>query len=190
MNKENNKKLLGVGINLNSIYLTKEIQRRLKQASFIFNPDCRSLHFQLNSSHVKLFYGIYSFLEQDGNLDILASCIHDLWCAKYLVDNKTAMQDSITKLEIEYNLQINFLKPYQEFTEKEKQFEKRLIKSDLSIISEVIKDIYLYDDNIAPDNFNYEILLSTNDAIFSDLMTILGHNDNIIEVAAKRIHAK
>ncbi|NHB93532.1 hypothetical protein [Photorhabdus cinerea] len=189
MNKENNKKLLSGKMNLNSTYLTKEIQRRLKQASFIFNPDYRSLNFQLNSSHVKLFYGIYSFLEQDGNLDILASCIHDLWCAKYLFDNKTAMQDSITKLEIEYNLQINFLKPYQEFTEKEKKFEKRLIKSDLSIISGVIKDIYLYDDNIVSDNFNYETLLSTNDAIFSDLMTILGHNDNIIEIAAKRIHA-
>ncbi|RAX08303.1 hypothetical protein [Photorhabdus bodei] len=189
MSKENNKKLLDSKINLNSIYLTKEIQRRLKQASFIFNPSHRTLHCQLNSSQIKLFSEICMFLEQDDNLDILSSCIHDLWCAKYLVDNKTAMQDSITKLEIEYNLQVNFLKPYQAFTEKEKKFEKRLIKSDLSIISEVIKDTYLYDDNIVSDNFNYESLLSTNDAIFSDLMTILGHSDSVIEVAAKRIHA-
>ncbi|RAW94329.1 MULTISPECIES: hypothetical protein [unclassified Photorhabdus] len=189
MSKENNKKLLNSKINLNSIYLTKEIQRRLKQASFIFNPGHITLNPQLNGSQIKLFSEIRMFLEQDDNLDILASCIHDLWCAKYLVDNKTAMQDSITKLEIEYNLQVNFLKPYQAFTEKEKKFEKRLIKSDLSIISEVIKDTYLYDDNIVSDNFNYESLLSTNDAIFSDLMTILGHSDSVIEVAAKRIHA-
>ncbi len=49
---------------------------------------------------------------------IMKRYLHDLWCAKYLVDNKTAMQESITKLEIEYNLQVNFLKPYQAFTEK------------------------------------------------------------------------
>ncbi|NHB87887.1 hypothetical protein [Photorhabdus tasmaniensis] len=189
MSKENNKKLLDSKINLNSTYLTKEIQRRLKQASFIFNPSHRTLNSQLSSSKIKLFSEICVFLEREDNLDILASCIHDLWCAKYLIDNKTAIQDSITKLEIEYNLQINFLKPYQAFTEKEKKFEKRLIKSDLSIISEVIKNLYLYDDNIVSDNFNYEILLSTNDAIFSDLMTILGHSDSIIEVAAKKIHA-
>ncbi|WP_323840151.1 hypothetical protein [Photorhabdus africana] len=189
MSKEDNKKPLGSKINLNSTYLTKEIQRRLKQASFIFNPSHRTLNCQLNNSQIKLFSEICLFLEQDDNLDILASCIHDLWCAKYLVDNKTAMQDSITKLEIEYNLQVNFLKPYQAFTEKEKTFEKRLIKSDLSIISEVIKDTYLYDNNIVSDNFNYETLLSTNDTIFSDLMTILGHSDSVIEIAAKRIHA-
>ncbi|TDB44188.1 hypothetical protein [Photorhabdus luminescens] len=189
MSKENNKELLGSKLNLNSTYLTKEIQRRLKQASFIFNPGHSTLNCQLNSSQIKLFSEICTFLERDSNLDILASCIHDLWCAKYLVDNKTAMQDSVTKLEIEYNLQVNFLKPYQAFTEKEKAFEKRLIKSDLSIISEVIKNLYLYDDNIISDDFNYETLLSTNDTIFSDLMTILGHSDSIIEVAAKRIHA-
>ncbi|AWK40414.1 hypothetical protein GPY51_14820 [Photorhabdus laumondii subsp. laumondii] len=189
MSKENNKELLDSKINLNSTYLSKEIQRRLKQASFIFNPSQKTLNCQLNSSQIKLFSEICLFLEQDDNLDILASCIHDLWCAKYLVDNKTAMQDSITKLEIEYNLQVNFLKPYQAFTEKEKKFEKRLIKSDLSIISEVIKDTCSYDDNIVSDNFNYESLLSTNDTIFSDLMTILGHSDSVIEVAAKRIHA-
>ncbi|OCQ52147.1 hypothetical protein Ppb6_02654 [Photorhabdus australis subsp. thailandensis] len=189
MNKENNKNMLNNEINSNSTYLTKEIQRRLKQASFIFNPGHVTLNTQLNGSQIKLFSQICSFLEQDGNLDILASCIHDLWCAKYLIDNRTATQDSITKLEIEYNLQVNFLKPYQAFTEKEKKFEKRLIKSDLSIISEVMKNIYLYDDNIASDNFNYEMLLSTNDAIFSDLMTILGHSDSIIEIAAERIHA-
>ncbi|WP_118987064.1 hypothetical protein [Photorhabdus sp. CRCIA-P01] len=189
MSKENNKKLLDSTINLNSIYLTKEIQRRLKQASFIFNSHPTTLNCQLNNSQIKLFSEICIFLERNGNLDILASCVHDLWCAKYLVDNKTAMQESITKLEIEYNLQVNFLKPYQAFTEKEKAFEKRLIKSDLSIILEVIKDIYLYDDNIVFDDFNYEILLSTNDAIFSDLMTILGHSDSVIDVAAKRIHA-
>ncbi|WP_350307065.1 hypothetical protein [Photorhabdus viridis] len=189
MSKENNKELLDSKINLNSTYLSKEIQRRLKQASFIFNPSQKTLNCQLNSSQIKLFSEICMFLEQDDNLDILASCIHDLWCAKYLVDNKTAMQDSITKLEIEYNLQVNFLKPYQVFTEKEKKFEKRLIKSDLSIISEVIKDPYLYNDNIVSDDFNYETLLSTNDAIFSDLMIILGHSDSVIEVAAKRIHA-
>ncbi|WP_387462805.1 hypothetical protein [Photorhabdus sp. RM323S] len=189
MSKENNKKLLDSKINLNSTYLTKEIQRRLKQASFIFNPSHTTLNSQLSSSQIKLFSEICVFLEREDNLDILASCIHDLWCAKYLIDNKTAIQDSITKLEIEYNLQINFLKPYQAFTEKEKKFEKRLIKSDLSIISEVIENLYLYDDNIVSDNFNYEILISTNDAIFSDLMTILGHSDSIIEVAAKKIHA-
>ncbi|MBS9439749.1 hypothetical protein EAE91_22160 [Photorhabdus noenieputensis] len=189
MSKENNKELLESKINLNSIYLTKEIQRRLKQASFIFNPSQITLHRQLNNTQIKLFYEICIFLGQDNNLDILASCIHDLWCAKYLVDNKTAMQDSIKKLEIEYDLQVNFLKPYQAFTEKEKKFEKRLIISDLSIISEVIKETYSYDNNIVSDNFNYETLLSTNDTIFSDLMTILGHSDSVIEVAAKRIHA-
>ncbi|MBS9426025.1 hypothetical protein [Photorhabdus caribbeanensis] len=189
MSQENNKELLDSKINLNSTYLTKEIQRRLKQASFIFNPNHINLNCQLNSSQIKLFSEICMFLRQDDKLDILASCIHDLWCAKYLVDNKTAIQDSVTKLEIEYDLQVNFLKPYQEFTEKEKKFEKRLIISDLSIISEVIKDTYLYDNNIVSDNFNYETLLATNDTIFSDLMTILGHSDSVIEIAAKRIHA-
>ncbi|WP_445496057.1 hypothetical protein [Photorhabdus sp. SF281] len=76
MSKEDNKKLLGRKINLDSTYLTKEIKRRLKQASFIFNPSQKTLNCQLTSSQIKLFSEICMFLEQDDNLDILSSCIH------------------------------------------------------------------------------------------------------------------